>query len=94
MKLRKKDFKVRRNLPFAPWRISISSVESPFLREVAELGPEELTTANTRKCNSHRMKIHFHTGENLFSWGGKSIARNNRQAEALEKGALSSYLGR
>ena len=87
MKLRKKDFKVRRNLPFAPWRISISSVESPFLREVAELGPGELTTANTRKCNSHRMKIHFHTGR-------KSIARYNRQAEALEKVALSSYLGR
>ena len=64
MKLRKKDFKVRRNLPFAPWRISISSVESPFLREVAELGPGELTTANTRKCNFHRMKIHFHVGEN------------------------------
>ncbi len=94
MKLRKKDFKVRRNLPFAPWRISISSVESPVLREVAELGPGELTTANTRKCNSHREKIHFHGEENPFSWGRKSIARYNRQAEALEKGALSSYLGR
>ena len=40
------------------------------------------------------MKIHFHAGENPFSWGGKTIARYNRQAEALEKGALSSYLGR
>ena len=41
-----------------------------------------------------REKIHFHREENPFSWGGKTIARYNRQAEALEKGALSSYLGR
>ncbi|WP_304286954.1 hypothetical protein, partial [Porphyromonas uenonis] len=38
MKLRKNDFEVRKNLPFAPWRISISSVESPFLRQLAEIG--------------------------------------------------------
>ena len=62
MKVRKKDFEVPKNLPFAPWRISISSVESPFLRQLAEIGQGELIAINTRKSNSHRMKIHFHTG--------------------------------
>ncbi len=71
MKVRKKDFKVRGNLPFAPWRISISSVESPFLREVTELGQGELTTINTGKCNSNRMKMDFHGHENLLSPRGK-----------------------
>ena len=42
MKVRKKDFEVPKNLPFAPWRISISSVESPFLRQLAEIGQGEL----------------------------------------------------
>ena len=63
MKVRKKDSKVLGNLPFAPWRISISSVESPFLREVIELGQGELTTINMGKCNSNRMKLEFHTEE-------------------------------
>ena len=66
MKVRKKDSKVRGNLPFAPWRISISSVESPFLREVIELGQGELTTINTGKCNPNRMKLEFHAEENLL----------------------------
>ncbi len=73
MKVRKKDFKVRRNLPFAPWRISILSVESPFLRQVTELGQGELTTINTGKCNSNRMKMDFHAEENRFSYGRKWI---------------------
>ena len=64
MKLRKNDLKVRRNLPFAPWRISISSVESPFLRQISEVGLGEFAAINTRKCNFHRMKIHFHGHEN------------------------------
>ena len=68
MKVRKNDFKVQGNLPFATWRISIFSVESPFLREVTELGQGELTTINTGKCNSNRMKMDFHAGENGFSW--------------------------
>ena len=66
MKVRKKDSKVRENLPFAPWRISISSVESPFLREVIELGQGELTTKNMGKCNSNRMKLEFYAYENLL----------------------------
>ena len=70
MKVRKKDSKVRGNLPFAPWRISISSVESPFLREVIELGQEELTTINMGKCNSNRMKLEFHTEETGVLCGG------------------------
>ena len=74
MKVRKKDSKVRENLPFAPWRISISSVESPFLREVIELGQGELTTINTGKCNPNRMKLEFHTEETGVSCGGKSFA--------------------
>ena len=73
MKVRKNDFKVRGDLPFAPWRISISSVESPFLREVTELVQGELTTVNTGKCNSNRMKMDFHAGENGFSCGRKWI---------------------
>ena len=73
MKVRKNDFKVQGNLPFAPWRISIPSVESPFLREVTELVQGELTTVNTGKCNSNRMKMDFHAGENGFSYGRKWI---------------------
>ena len=73
MKVRKNDFKVQGNLPFAPWRISIPSVESPFLREVTELGQGELTTINTGKCNSNRVKMDFHSEENGFSYRGKWI---------------------
>ncbi len=47
MKVRKNEMKVRKNLPFAPWRISISSVESPFLRQLAEIGQGELIAINT-----------------------------------------------
>ena len=46
MKVRKKDFEVPKNLPFAPWRLSISSVESPLLRQLAEIGQGELIAIN------------------------------------------------
>ena len=47
MKVRKNDFKVPKNLPFAPWRISIPSVESLFLRQLSEIGQGELIAINT-----------------------------------------------
>ena len=67
MELRKNDFEVPKNLPFAPWRISNPSVESPFPWQLSEVGAGELTAINTRKSNSHRMKIDFHLGDNRFS---------------------------
>ena len=46
MKVRKKDFEVPKNLPFAPWRISNSSVESLFLRQLSEIDQGELAAIN------------------------------------------------
>ena len=85
MKVRKNDFKVQGNLPFAPWRISIPSVESPFLREVTELGQGELSTINMEKCNSNRMKMDFHGHENPLPPRGKKIGREERGNSCVPK---------
>ena len=69
MKLRKNDLKVPKNLPFAPWRISNPSVESPFPWQLSEVGPAWLAAINTRESNSHRMKIVDHPEEAIDKVG-------------------------
>ena len=41
MTLRKNEMELRRNLPFLPWRISISWVESQESRDVADKAPDD-----------------------------------------------------